>query len=298
MIKKGILLAGGRGTRLYPATKAQGKHLLPVYDKPMIYYPLCTLMLAGIREILLVSSPVDLPVYRRLLGDGARFGISMRYAEQPSPRGIADAFIVGEEFGSGSPVALILGDSLFYGEGLAGLLKKNSSLAGGARIFAYYVQNPQRYGVVDFDSGGRPVTIQEKPAQPRSSYAVTGLYFYDENVYRFARAVRPSDRGELEITSINQEYLQRGELEVQILGRGIAWLDMGTSDSLLEASTFVASIEKRQGLKIACPEEIAFRQGFIDESTLSGYADELSGSEYGMYLRRLLAPDTRYVSKA
>ena len=264
----------------------------------MVYYPLCTLLLAGIREILLISSPEDLPAYRRLLGDGSRLGIALRYAEQPSPRGIADAFIVGRDFGAGKPIALVLGDSLFYGEGLAGLLKRSTRLEHGATIFAYYVGDPRRYGVVEFDPLGRALTIQEKPAQPRSSYAVTGLYFYDERVYEIARSVKPSARGELEITSVNREYLGRGELDVRILGRGIAWLDLGTHDSLLEAGTFVASIEKRQGLKIACPEEIAFRQGFIDENTLGRLAEELSGTDYGSYLSRLLSPDTRYVSRA
>jgi len=298
MIKRGIILAGGRGTRMYPATQALGKHLLPVYDKPMVYYPLCTLMLAGIREILLISSLDDLPMYQRLLDDGSRLGISMSYAEQPSPRGIADAFIVGRNFGRNEPIALVLGDSLFYGEGLASLLKKSAKLQHGARVFASYVNDPMRYGVIDFDPSGRVRSIQEKPAQPRSSYAVTGLYFYDENVYEIAGSVEPSERGELEITSVNQEYLRRGELEVEMLGRGIAWLDLGTHDSLLDAATFVASIEKRQGLKISCPEEIAFRQGFIDEKKLRLHADELSGTDYGAYLARILAPDTRYVSRA
>jgi glucose-1-phosphate thymidylyltransferase len=242
MIEKGIILAGGKGTRLYPATQALGKHLLPVYDKPMVYYPLCTLMLAGIREILLISSPDDLPAYRRLFGDGSRLGVAISYAEQSSPRGIADSFNVGREFGKGNPIALVLGDSLFYGEGLAALLKRSAALQRGALIFAYYVSDPMRYGVVEFDSSGRACSIQEKPIQPRSSYAVTGLYFYDEQVYEIARSAKPSDRGELEITSINQEYLRRGELEVEMLGRGIAWLDLGTHDSLLDAGTFVASI--------------------------------------------------------
>jgi len=298
MINRGIILAGGRGTRLYPATQGVGKHLLPVYDKPMVYYPLCTLLLAGIREILLISTPEDLPAHRRLLGDGSRFGITLSYAEQPSPRGIADAFLVGRGFGRGEPIALVLGDSLFYGEGLAGLLKRSARLERGAMIFAYYVGDPRRYGVVEFDSSGTALTIQEKPAHPRSSYAVTGLYFYDEQVYQIARSVKPSERGELEITSINQEYLRRGDMNVQMLGRGIAWLDLGTHDSLLEAGTFVASIEKRQGLKIACPEEIAFRQGFIDETMLRRHAEELATTDYGSYLSKLLSPDTRYVSRA
>jgi glucose-1-phosphate thymidylyltransferase len=298
VVERGIILAGGRGTRLYPATQGLGKHLLPVYDKPMVYYPLCTLMLAGIREILLISSPEDLPAYRRLLGDGSRLGIALAYAEQAFPKGIADALVIGRDFGSGKPIALVLGDSLFYGEGLAGLLKRSARLEHGAVIFAYYVGDPRRYGVVEFDSSGKALTIQEKPAHPRSSYAVTGLYLYDDQVYEVARSVKPSERGELEITSINQEYLRRGEMTVQMLGRGIAWLDLGTHDSLLEAGTFVASIEKRQGLKIACPEEIAFRQGFIDEKKLRRHAEELSGTDYGSYLSKLLSPDTRYVSRA
>jgi len=298
MIDQGIILAGGRGTRLYPATLAAGKHLLPVYDKPMVYYPLSTLMLAGIRRILLVSSPEDLPAYRRLLGDGSRLGISVSYAEQAVPRGIADAFIVGREFGGGKPIALVLGDSLFYGEGLARVLRSAAGLNRGALVFAYYVRDPHRYGVVEFDSGGHARTIQEKPDRPRSSYAVTGLYFYDERVYELASRVSPSSRGELEITSINQAYLELGNLDVQMLGRGIAWLDLGTHDSLLDAATFVAGIEKRQGLKIACPEEIAFRQGFIGEAALRAHAEGLAGTDYGAYLLRLLSPDARYVSRA
>ncbi len=296
MVERGIILAGGRGTRLYPATLAASKHLLPVYDKPMIYYPLSTFLLAGIREVLLISAPEDLPAYRRLLGDGSSLGIAVHYAPQPSPRGIADAFIVGREFGAGRPIALVLGDSLFYGEGLATLLKRSAGLERGATIFAYYVNDPRRYGVVEFGPDGRARSIHEKPAHPRSSYAVTGLYFLDGQVWDLVREATPSDRGELEITSINQAYLDRGELNVQMLGRGIAWLDLGTHDSLLEAATFVASIEKRQGLKISCPEEIAFRQGFIDEQALGRRARALAGTDYGAYLERLLAPGTRYVS--
>ena len=295
MIRKGIILAGGRSTRLYPVTRSLCKQLMPIYDKPMIYYPLTTLMLAGIKDMLIITNPDERLLFERLLGDGTRWGIEIQYAVQESPRGLADAFIVGKDFGARESVAMILGDNIFYGEGLGSLLRGSAQLDKGARVFAYYVADPERYGVVNFDRSGRALTIEEKPERPRSSYAVTGLYFYDASVYEMAGNVKPSVRGEIEISALNQGYLERGELQVEILGRGIAWLDTGTHDSLLDASNFVASIEKRQGLKIACPEEIAYRQGFIDAGSLERLAAEMAKSEYGAYLSRLLAQEKSYI---
>ncbi len=292
-MRKGIILAGGAGTRLYPITRSVSKQLLPVYDKPMIYYPLCTLMLAGIRDILVISTPEDTPRFAEMLGDGSNWGINLQYAVQPSPDGLAQAFIIGRDFIGNSPSTLILGDNIFHGHDLVGQLTRAAGVTTGATVFAYHVHDPERYGVVEFDDSFRAVSLEEKPLKPRSNYAVTGLYFYDNEVCDIAADIRPSARGELEITDVNMRYLEAGKLDVEIMGRGYAWLDTGTHDSLLEAASFIATLQNRQGLMVACPEEIAFRRKWIDAQQVQKLAAQLSKNRYGDYLQRILSEPIR-----
>jgi glucose-1-phosphate thymidylyltransferase len=297
MIRKAIILAGGNSSRLYPVTRSVSKQLMPVYDKPMIYYPLCTVMFGDIADILIITRPEELNLFESLLQDGSQWGIHIRYAVQPEPRGIAEAFLIGEQFIDGEPVALVLGDNIFYSQGLRKLVHRGASLERGACLCAYYVKEPSRYGVVEFGDDGQVRSIEEKPSKPKSSYAVTGLYFYDSQVSSIARGIKPSARGELEITAVNQAYLEQGSLHVEVLGRGTAWLDTGTHDSLLEAGNFVATIERRQGLKICCPEEIAYRQGFITGEQMEALAGDLQHTGYGQYLTELLKEDKQYLSE-